>query len=106
MEQSPRGISNVGIRSRLKQLIVLIIAIVVGVLLSQTVNAQNGPPRYRHAKHYFKVHKSGEKTCQILSKKRTQQPKAHSVASRRPKFRPMPEVDSPTARKNPQVAKL
>lgn len=105
MEQSPRGISNVGIRSRVKQLIALIIAIVVGVLISQTVNAQNGPPRYRHAKHYFKVHKSGEKTCEILGKKRTQQPKSHSVSSRRPKFRPLPEVDAPNTRKQ-QVAKL
>jgi len=106
MDQTPRGISNVSIRSRVKQFIILIVAIFIGVIISQTVKAQSGPPRYRHAKHQIRIPKSEKKACEILAKKREQPHNQTVVASRKPRFRPMAEVDAPGTKRNPQVAGL
>jgi len=41
MKQAGAGISNVGVRSRIKQILILIVAIVIGVLIAQAADAKS-----------------------------------------------------------------
>jgi hypothetical protein len=98
-----RGISNVNLKSRIKQIVVLIAVIFIGVLVSQAVQAQ-GKYHFKNATFtkikYHRLMKS-EKACSILAKKRHQKPKSTTFASnRKPKYRPMAEMDAPGTRRS------
>ena len=66
-------ISNVSTRSRIKQIFLLIVAIIIGILISEAATAQRNFHKSKvvHYKIEYKVqvHKSS-KVCEILNKKR------------------------------------
>lgn len=99
MKNASAGISNVSVKNRTKQFLLLVIIIVIAVLIAQAASAQHNFHKSRivHHKIVYKVqvHKSG-KICNILNKKRNYVAKASFFASnRRSKPKPMAEVDSP-----------
>jgi hypothetical protein len=101
MKRVSAGISNVGMKNRTKQFLLLVIAIVIGVLITQAASAQQNFHKSRivHHKIVYKVqvHKSTGKVCSILNKKRNYVEKASFFATnRRSKPKPMAEVDSPS----------
>jgi hypothetical protein len=99
MKNVSAGISNVSMKNRTKQVLLLVIAIVIGVLISQAASAQRHFHKSKivHNKIVYKVqvHRSN-KVCDILSKRRNYVAKPSFLASnRKPKYKPMAEVDSP-----------
>lgn len=99
MKNVSAGISNVSMKNRTKQVLLLVIAIVIGVLIAQAASAQRNFHKSRivHHKIVYKVqvHKSS-KVCDILNKKRNYVAKTSFFATnRKPKYKPMAEVDSP-----------
>jgi hypothetical protein len=85
-----RGISNINLRSRLKQILLLVLAIFIGVLISQAVQAQHQWPG---KSRYHRQIKSN-RVCSILSTKRNKMPKAPLFASnRKPRQKAMAEID-------------
>lgn len=102
MESTTKGIGNVGIKARIKQLIALIVVILAGILVSQTVQAQG---YHRSKSNHFKVKyrsqiKMNDRACVVLAKKRTTETSATTfkLFTRKPKYRPQAEVDAPVAR--------
>jgi hypothetical protein len=98
MEGTSKRISNVGIRARIKQILMLAIAILLGVIISSAVGAQDFK---RANKHHFKVKyraqiKRERRECALLSKKRYARPKTPLFAARvhKPKFKPQAEIDA------------
>lgn len=92
-------INNAGLKSRFRQVLVLIIVILLGILISHIADAQDFK---RASAHHFKVKyksqiKWGKKACHTLAKKRTEEPRKHffAFAKSKPKYKPMAEVDSP-----------
>ncbi|GIV36192.1 MAG: hypothetical protein KatS3mg032_0571 [Cyclobacteriaceae bacterium] len=81
-----RGVANVHLASRLKQILVLITMIILGILFAGETRAQQ--PRY-------KVFKS-KKACVILARKRSQ-PDNLKVLAKKVKYRPQAEVEAPAA---------
>jgi len=83
-----KEIANGQITSRLKQVVVLILAILIGILISSSLQAQT--PRH-------KVYK--DKTmCNILHKKRTKSDKKRVfVSAKKPKYKPMAEMEAPAS---------
>lgn len=100
MEQQSSGISNGDLNTRIKQLVILIIIILLGVLISSVVDAQDQFHRAK-AKHFKAKYKTqirlSDNACTILHRKRTQKPKTPYFAflNRKPKYKPQAEVDSP-----------
>ena len=103
MEGLSKGIANAGIKNRIRQIVVLLLVIFVGIVISHAVQAQS----YHRAKarHYKAVYKSqirnNSRACHILDKKRTEEPKvARSFWGKRKqtKYKPQAEMDVPTAR--------
>ncbi len=80
-----KEISNARISARLKQVLVLIAIILMGILISIATQAQ--PPKNFKAKF----------ACNELSKKRnkTENFKVYKVSVRTPKYKRMAEVESP-----------
>lgn len=102
MKQASAGISNASVRGRIKQILILIVAIIIGVLISQAANAQRNFHKSKVIHHKIKykvqVHKSS-KVCNILNKKRNYSPKRPLFASsRKTKIKPLAEIDAPAAR--------
>lgn len=101
MEGLSKGIANAGIKNRIKQIIVLLTVIFIGILISQAVQAQSyHKAKARHYKSKYKTQiKTNHRACNILERKRTEEPKtAVAIFSRRkPKYKPQAEVDAPTA---------
>ncbi len=91
-------LSNVNVRNRLTQVIVLVVVILITMLFSQVAKAQ-GSIRYGKAKYRIAVHKDANKTCYILHKKRTSRAKQNmfASASRRPSRSktPLAETEDP-----------
>lgn len=88
-----RNVPGVHISERLRELALLIAAIMLGVLMSINVQAQQ--PRH-------KIYKS-KKACAILAMKRNQTDNIR-VSVKKPKYKPMAEMEVPatyriTARK-------
>ncbi|MDL5050962.1 hypothetical protein QQ054_33735 [Oscillatoria amoena NRMC-F 0135] len=81
-----KEIANAKISTRLKQVIVLAIVILLGILFSTVVNAQE--PRH-------KVIKS-KTSCQQLARKRNQSDNIR-VSVKKVKYKPMAEMESPAA---------
>ncbi len=79
-------LSNVHIASRMRQLVALIIAIILGMLI--TGNAQAQEPRY-------KMYKS-KKACMVLARKRSQSENL-KVQARKVKYKPQAEMEAPAA---------
>ena len=97
-----KSISNINLRSRVIQIIVLFAAIIIGIVISETAAAQSyHREKARHFKSMYQDQiKKSDRICSILEKKRNQLPKATLFASnRKPKYRPMAEVDSPGTRR-------
>jgi hypothetical protein len=80
-----KEITNAKIASRIKQVLVLIAIILIGILISIATQAQ--PPKHFKAKY----------ACSKLSKKRTktENMRVVQVSERKPKYKPMAEVESP-----------
>jgi len=51
MKQAGPGISHVGVRSRNLQILILIVAIVIGVLIAQAADAKNTNQKSNVAQH-------------------------------------------------------
>jgi hypothetical protein len=73
-----QNLSNINVRHRLTQIIVLVVVIVITTLFSQVAKAQ-GSIRYGKAKYRIAVHKDSNRTCYILHKKRTSKAKQSSM---------------------------
>jgi hypothetical protein len=103
MEQQSNGISNGDLKTRLSQIVILLIAIVIGILISSAVDAQDQFHRAKekHFKTRYKTQiRQSDNACNILNKKRMQKPKAQHFAflNRKPKYKPQAEIDTPVAR--------
>jgi hypothetical protein len=100
MKNVSAGISNVSTKNRTKQVLLLVIAIIIGVLIAEAASAQQNFHKNKivHHKLVYKVqvHKSTGKVCSILHKKRNFVEKASFFATnQKPKYKPMAEVDTP-----------
>lgn len=100
MEQQSKGISNVDLKTRIKQIVILAIAILLGILISSAVDAQDQFHRAnkRHFKTKYRTQiRLADNACTLLNKKRMQRPKAQHFAflHRKPKYKPQAEVDAP-----------
>ncbi|MBY0433108.1 MAG: hypothetical protein K2U26_03265 [Cyclobacteriaceae bacterium] len=93
-------VSNINVRSRFTQVIVLIVMILVCILYAQLANAQRPAKKsgFNNPKHRVSVHKNSDKACFILHKKRTSMPRHPLFASnnRRSRVKPMAETDAPS----------
>lgn len=80
-----KEITNAKIASRMKQVLVLVAIILVGILISIATQAQ--PPKHFKAKY----------ACSKLSKKRNQAEnmKVVQASARKPKYKPMAEMEAP-----------
>lgn len=99
MSEASRNLPGIGRRSKIKQFLVLIIAILLGLIISSVVNAQDfqkAQKRHFKAKYKTQINQASQE-CQILNKKRNSSPKAQAFAahSRKPKYKPQAEVDAP-----------
>lgn len=81
-----RNVPWVHISERLRELALLVAAIVLGMLMSINVQAQQ--PRH-------KIYKS-KKACAVLAHKRNQTDNIR-VTVRKPKYKPMAEMEAPAA---------
>lgn len=93
-----KGISNVNLKARLRQILVLAIVIVIGVLISQAVQAKDHGKAGRSVKSRSYQTVSSHRACKILAKKRMPK-RVAATRSRKSKVRPMAEIDTPTNRK-------
>jgi Tfp pilus assembly protein PilO len=84
-----REITNARIASRMRQVIILVVLIVLGVLYSSFANAQTNP------KH--RVYKS-KQTCSTLAQKRNQSQNIRvAVNYKKVKYKPMAEMEAPAS---------
>jgi len=90
-ETDLKEIANAKIASRMKQVLVLIAIILIGIMISIATQAQ--PPRHFKAKH----------ACNELSKKRnkTENMKVVHAPTRKPKYKRMAEIDPPKYHRSP-----
>lgn len=100
MEGVSKGIANGGIKGRIKQVLILITVILIGILISQAAQAQSF--HKAKAKHYKSKYRSqikmNDRACLVLAKKkRSEEPKKALFAflKRKPKLKPQAEVDGP-----------
>jgi len=94
---------NISIKSRVKQVLVLVALILAGIVISQSLQAQDF--HRSKAKHFKSKYKSqikiNSKVCTILAKKRTHEPKQPLFAflqgkPKPAKYKPQAEVDPPS----------
>jgi outer membrane protein OmpA-like peptidoglycan-associated protein len=95
-----RDVANGKIASRLKQVLTLLVAIVIGMIISIGVNAQGDfhKNKARHFKSKFRTQKHQyANACDLLDKKRSLRPKANPKlsAGNKWKYKPMAEIDPP-----------
>lgn len=100
MEGMSKGIANAGIKSRIKQILVLVLIIMIGILISQAVQAQSyhkSKARHYKAKYRSQI-KTNNRACAILVNKRAAETRQPLFASfkRKPKHTPQAEVDGPS----------
>lgn len=90
-------VSNVSIKQRIAQIMVLMIFIFAGLLFSRPAEAGPRPLKYgKSVKTSSIVHRNSNQTCYLLHKKRTNySPKKVMIASRHVKVKPMAETDTP-----------
>jgi hypothetical protein len=82
-----KEISNAKIGSRIRQVVLLLVVILIGILIS--VSSEAGVPKNYQSKH----------ACNQLTKKRNKSKniEVRSVSEKKIKSKPMAEVDSPGA---------
>jgi hypothetical protein len=94
---------NVSIKSRVKQVLILVALILAGITISQSLQAHDF--HTSKAKHFKSKYKSqikiNSKVCFILAKKRTREPKQSFFAflqgkPKPAKYKPQAEVDAPS----------
>ena len=99
MSEASRNLPGIGRKSKIKQFLVLIIAILLGLIISSVVNAQEfQKAQKRHFKVKYKTQiNQASQECHILNRKRNQPHKSKDFAthSRKPKYKPQAEVDAP-----------
>lgn len=90
-----KDIANAKIASRIKQVLILAAIILIGIMISIATQAQ--PPKHFKAKY----------ACSELNKKRnrTENKKVVQVSTRKPKYKPMAEVDPPKSYRTAQAEK-
>lgn len=93
-----KGISNVNFKSRLRQILVLAIVIVIGVLISQAVQAKDHSKTGRSIKSKSYRAVSSQRACKLLAKKRMPK-RVMASRARKTKVKPMAEIDTPKARR-------
>jgi hypothetical protein len=102
-----RGLSNINMNRRLNQFLILIAIMLVGLLISSSLQAQSyHQSKAKHFKGKFKKQiRQNDRVCTILAKKRTQEPKQPMFAflKGKPKYKPQAEVDAPSYVRNKQV---
>jgi len=103
MEKQSNGISNGDLKTRLIQIVILTIAILIGIFISSTVGAQDQFHRAKtkHFKTRYKTQiRQADNACNILHKKRLQRPRNQHFAflNRKPKYKPQAEIDTPADR--------
>lgn len=87
-EMDFKDIANAKVSSRIKQVVVLILIILVGILISNATRAQQ--PRH-------KVYRD-RTVCNILHKKRNNtENRKVVIAARKKKFKPMAEMEAPAS---------
>jgi cytochrome c556 len=87
-------LSNVGWKGRVKQILILLVVILLGMIISSTLDAQDfHKAQKRHAKAKYRLHTSGQE-CAILIRKGKSPRKASQFAAnyRKPKHKARPEV--------------
>jgi outer membrane protein OmpA-like peptidoglycan-associated protein len=96
-----RDIANAKISSRLKQVVTLVVAIIIGMIISIGSNAQQhdfhkSKARFFKAKFRSQRHEYSN-ACSLLDRKRTDGPKSSSklASLSRSKHKPMAEIDPP-----------
>ncbi len=101
--ENVNGPANINLKSRIKQILILGAIILLGIIISQSVQAQDY--QKSKAKHFKTKYKAQIKlnylACTILAKKRLQEPKrplfAFLNAKPKPKkYKPQAEVDAPS----------
>ena len=94
---------NASIKSRVKQVLILVALILAGITISQSLQAHDF--HTSKAKHFKSKYKSqikiNSKVCFILAKKRTREPKQSFFAflqgkPKPAKYKPQAEVDAPS----------
>jgi hypothetical protein len=97
--EAQKGLSNINLKSRLRQIAVLVVVILIGVLISSSLQAQNfHKAKVRHYKAKYRTQiKGNAHACDVLAKKRSKQPKQPMFAflKAKPKYKPQAEVDAP-----------
>ena len=105
--EGAKGLANINLNKRLKQILVLFAVMLVAMALSSTLQAQNyHQSKAKHYKSKFKKEiRQNHKVCTILAQKRTQGVKQPLFAflKSKPKYRPQAEVDAPSYARNRQV---
>jgi hypothetical protein len=95
-----KGPNNVDVNSRLKQILVLAVLILVGMIVSQATQAQDfHKAKAKHFKSKYKTQiKMNSSVCALLEKRRTQVPSKPIFAflKSKPKYKPQAEVDAPS----------
>lgn len=74
-------ITSINVRYRVIRFIVFMILLLGVVFFSQTSRAQGVNQNYNKAKYRIAVHKSSNRTCYILHKKRTSMPKHNTLVA-------------------------
>jgi len=93
-----REVNNARIASRMRQFVVLVVAIIIGMIISVSVNAQNSFKK-SNARHYKSKFRSQinqyANACALLEKKRTGKPKSNTrlASLSKPKDRTTAEID-------------
>lgn len=96
-----REISNAKISSRIKQVITLLVAILIGMIISIGANAQQDEFHKNKARHFKSKYRSQRheytNACAILDRKRTEKPRLNPrlASVSKPKYKPMAEIDPP-----------
>jgi hypothetical protein len=98
--EATKGLSNINFKGRVKQILVLFLVIVACIAVSYSVQAQSyHQSKSKHYKSKYKKQiRQNDKVCNILAKKRTQEPKQPLFAflKGKPKYKPQAEVDAPS----------
>ena len=97
-----KDVSNVRMKSRIRQLMILLTAILMGIIISSALRAEDfNKANARHYKRKYKTQiRLAGKECIILNKKRNEHPKSPLFAFHKLKYKPLPEVNDPGIRKN------
>lgn len=107
-QSSYKDLANIKISARIKQVVVLIIAIILGILLSKEADARHFPGK-KNKKKYAKVKYKEQNVkyvnaCNILDKKHSQKENIR-VAVKEPRYKPSAEFDpsAPRVLSNPDM---